>query len=157
MNIIKASLFKIFDTKTLIRVGNPNNKLNLKKENGDGGYTVEKKSVINSRYLISLGRGEDISFEMEFLSINNKAKVCSYDGSTNLFFLIKFFLKTFIKLVILEITLNNFFNKTKQLFFFNKKNKFYKYFIYPDNFSSPQSKNIISLNNILKRFKNRVF
>lgn len=40
--------------------------------------------------------GKDISFEMNFLIINDRIKVTSYDGLTNVFPLIKFFLKYFL-------------------------------------------------------------
>lgn len=126
MNLILPNIFKRFEAECLIRVGNPINKSGkFYKEdlNGDGGYVVEKKSVINSKYLISLGRGEDISFEMDFKRINDKIRINTYDGSTSAFLQIKFFAKTFFKFIILRISFKNFINKIKQFFFFYKKRK----------------------------------
>jgi hypothetical protein len=95
---------------------------------------------------------------MDFKRINDKIKISTYDGSTSAFLQIKFFAKTFFKFIILRISFKNFINKIKQLFFYNKKqNKFYKYFIFPEKFSSPQYKHFLSLNNILNKFKNFVF
>jgi hypothetical protein len=140
MNLILPNIFKRFEAESLVRVGNPINKSGeFYKEdlNGDGGYVVEKKSIINSKYLISLGRGEDISFEMDFKRINNKIRIRTYDGSTSAFLQIKFFAKTFFQLIIFRISFLNFINKIKQLFFYKNKNKFYKYFIFPEKFSNP--------------------
>ena len=161
MNLILPNIFTRFEVESLIRVGNPFNKSGkfYKDDlNGDGGYVVEKKSLINSKYLISLGRGEDISFEMDFKRINDKIRISTYDGSTSVFLQIKFFVKIFFKLIILQISFNIFINKIKQLLFFMKKEcKFYKFFIFPEKFSAPQYKHLLSLNSILKKFKNSVF
>lgn len=61
--------FKPSKKFSLIRVG----------KNNDGGYLIGKKSILNSKFLVSLGIGDDCSFEKDFLKINNKIKIHCYD------------------------------------------------------------------------------
>lgn len=56
----------------LIRLGQDN----------DGGYLVEKQSIINSNCLITLGLGYDWSFEKEYSKYKDKSIFC-YDHTVN--------------------------------------------------------------------------
>jgi hypothetical protein len=62
---------------------NPNKVKNLIRlgKNNDGGYIVNAIDVINTKNLISLGISFDYSFEEDFLKMNNKTNVRTYDGS----------------------------------------------------------------------------
>jgi len=48
----------------------------------DGGYLVEKSSVINSKFLFSFGISTNWDFEKDFIKINNN-KFLAYDGSVS--------------------------------------------------------------------------
>ena len=79
----------------LIRVGNDN----------DGGYLVGKKTILRTKFLVSLGIGDDCSFEKNFLKFNNTANIYCYDRSP----LGKnYFLKEFIKSLSVLDFKNNF-------------------------------------------------
>ena len=55
----------------LIRLGNKN----------DGGYLVEKNSIITTKYLVSFGINDDVSFESDFLKfLDNKIKCYAFDN-----------------------------------------------------------------------------
>jgi len=63
-------------------------------QNNDGGYLVGKKTVLQSKVLLSLGVSDDWSFEKDFLKINKQTKLLCYDRRP----LTKnFFLKEIIK------------------------------------------------------------
>ena len=53
----------------------------LGKDN-DGGYLVNKQDIVKSKNLLSLGIGEDWSFETDFSSIND-CSINAYDQSLN--------------------------------------------------------------------------
>ena len=55
--------------------------IRLGKDN-DGGYLVNKQDIVKSKNLLSLGIGEDWSFEKDFLSIND-CSINAYDQSLN--------------------------------------------------------------------------
>ena len=48
-----------------------NTRLKRFGRNNDGGYLVTQKSVINSNSLLSLGILDDVSFESDFIKLNN--------------------------------------------------------------------------------------
>jgi len=54
---------------TKVRLGN----------NNDGGYVVAKEICENNKYLFSVGIGDDISFENDFLKLNPKANIYTFD------------------------------------------------------------------------------
>lgn len=64
--------FKPKNEYDLIRLGQDN----------DGGYLVEKKSIENSKSLVTLGLGYDWSFEKDFYSLTKKPIFC-YDHTVN--------------------------------------------------------------------------
>ena len=55
----------------------------------DGGYLVGPNTVSNSKFLISYGINDDWSFEKDFIKINKKIKVFTYDDKLNILFLLK--------------------------------------------------------------------
>lgn len=99
---------------SLIRLGNIN----------DGGYLVGKKTILETEFLISLGIGDDWSFESDFQKINNQSKIIMYDRYP---LTQNYFLKESIKSILtldFKNTLFNFkrFNESK-IFFSNNKVK----------------------------------
>ena len=94
--------------------------------NEDGGYLVGKKSLANSKYLISFGIYDDWIFEKDFLKKNDIIKINCYDDilSTswlfkNIFkFLINFKLILTIKKIIIFI---DYFFIKKKINFIKKK------------------------------------
>ncbi len=51
--------------------------------NSDGGYVVNERAVLKSRYLLSFGVNEDWSFELAFLNRNKDVKVFCFDFSVS--------------------------------------------------------------------------
>tara|TARA_Y100000590_G_scaffold469349_1_gene656428 strand:+ start:8749 stop:9519 length:771 start_codon:yes stop_codon:yes gene_type:complete len=107
--------------------------IRLGKDN-DGGYLVEKNSVINSDILISAGISWDFSFEKDYINLNNKSVSC-YDHTINF----THYIVTWILIFLLRIVK---FSKFKKIYsaylnilkpiklnsFFNKKNvNYFKY------------------------------
>ena len=91
--MLEANLPNFFTFKTandLIRVGKKN----------DGGYLVSRSDINMSDVLISLGIGEDWSFEEDLADIKN-IEVFSYDASINQ----KVFFQRFIKSLLLSVLL----------------------------------------------------
>ena len=72
ITVTLPKIFQPFQCDDLIRLGKIN----------DGGYLVNKQDVIDSENLLSLGIGEDWSFERDFIFINN-CKLNAYDNSLN--------------------------------------------------------------------------
>lgn len=73
-------IFKIKKRCELIRVGQKN----------DGGYLICKKSLLETRYLKSIGISDDFSFEDEFLKIKNgEVDIRCYDDVLSNVFLLK--------------------------------------------------------------------
>jgi len=97
----------------LIRIG----------KNNDGGYLVGNKSLITSKYLISLGISDDWTFEIESLKINSNLKIHSYDDQLGYKFLTKAFFFSFFRIFYFKSSIKNFINKKKNLinFVFIKK------------------------------------
>jgi hypothetical protein len=73
----------------------------------DGGYAVPISSILDTKSFLSLGLGENWSFEKNVSEINSKAKIDIFDHtvSANLF-LLKF-IKGFIKYLILKDSYEN--------------------------------------------------
>jgi len=94
--------------------------------NKDGGYLVGKKSLVNSKYLISFGIFDDWIFEKDFLKKNGIVKINCYDDVLsaswlfkNIFkFLINFKLNLTIKKIIIFI---DYFFIKKKINFIKKK------------------------------------
>lgn len=69
-NVKLEQFFKPFSCDGLIRLGKDN----------DGGYLVEKNSILNSDALLSFGIDHDWSFEKDFKNYN-RSTIHTYDGS----------------------------------------------------------------------------
>ena len=70
----------------------------LGREN-DGGYSVPKNSLQNSKVVLGFGLSDDWSFEEDFQK-NSKTDILCYDHSVNLRFWIVKFIKDFFNLVL---------------------------------------------------------
>jgi hypothetical protein len=110
------SLELIFKPKSLfsmIRIG----------KNYDGGYLVGKKSLLQSKTLITFGIKNDWSFELDFMRNNNNAKVICFDNQLNFKLLLRLTVQQLIfifwnrKISLLILHFKNLFN----FFTFKKK------------------------------------
>lgn len=73
--MIRTRFLKIFQPyfcKDIIRLGKDN----------DGGYLVNKQDILKSKKLLSLGVGDDVSFEKDFMLIND-CPIVALDGTIN--------------------------------------------------------------------------
>jgi hypothetical protein len=73
MVMIRTKFLKIFQPyfcEDIIRLGKDN----------DGGYLVNKQDILKSKKLISLGVGDDVSFEMDFMKLND-CPITAFDGT----------------------------------------------------------------------------
>lgn len=70
--ILFPKMFEPFFCGSLIRLGKDN----------DGGYIVNRDDVLNAKQLLSLGVGEDITFEKHFYEVND-CPIISYDANEN--------------------------------------------------------------------------
>lgn len=77
-------LFDLHKTYNLIRIGRDN----------DGGYLVEKSSILNAKHLVSMGLNDDWSFEKHFVSLN-KVGVHVYDHTVDNSFWTSYYKKLF--------------------------------------------------------------
>lgn len=128
----------------------------------DGGYVVEKKSVMESKILVSFGISDDWSFEEDFSNLGDK-RIYSYDYSVNRRFWITNFIKSILRIIFLKNITENFiklFDYFKYKKFFDLKDNFhFKKFIT----SSSMKKNLfksninISLNETLKEIDKDIF
>jgi hypothetical protein len=103
-------------------------------KNYDGGYLIDANSIKNTKTLLSLGIGDDWSFEEDFRKKNNKIKILCYDDTTNLYFIIRLFVKKFILILNYNIkeAFLSFINIFKYIFFFRKVNIYKKRITYGD-------------------------
>ena len=69
--VVLPNFLNPYKVKNLIRLG----------KNNDGGYIVNAIDVNKTKNLISLGISFDYSFEEDFLKMNNKTNIQTYDGS----------------------------------------------------------------------------
>ena len=107
----------------LMRIGRDN----------DGGYIVEKNSFKNSENLISLGIGDDWSFEEDFLIKHSNVNIKCFDEVLDKKFLLKRIIRQFIfifynrnfSLLKERILIYFSFLKIKKKIQFNKKKIFY--------------------------------
>ena len=77
--------FKPTATYNLIRLG----------KDHDGGYLVEKESLVEAKQLLSFGLGRDWSFEEDFLK-KNSVPLLAYDGTLKPEYLIKSVIKNLL-------------------------------------------------------------
>ena len=93
------NLLKIYDTEfNKVRIG----------PKYDGGYILLDEFIKKKNSLISLGVGNDVAFDLDFLEKNNYSKAYLFDKTSNIkskkkiFFFIR---KTFLHLQVLKIKL----------------------------------------------------
>jgi hypothetical protein len=75
MVMIRTKFLKIFQPyfcEDIVRLGKDN----------DGGYLVNKQDILKSKKLLSLGVGDDVSFEKDFMAIND-CPIVAFDGTIN--------------------------------------------------------------------------
>jgi hypothetical protein len=105
----------------LIRLGN----------NKDGGYVVSKLAVKKTDTLISLGLGDNFTFEKDFLYHRKLANIFVYDHTVNYFFFYKKIFKTFKRIFYFKANIFDLFNKVINLleyyFFFKNRIKHLKF------------------------------
>ena len=119
----------------LPKIFKPNNEYELIRigSNNDGGYLVEKNSLLETKYLISFGLGLNWSFEKHFHSLNDCPIDC-YDHTIKYSLLKKISRKNIIHLFRLKNILNRkalkesfenvFIYKDYKSFFVGKKRHF---------------------------------
>lgn len=69
-DITLPKIFEPFHCSNIVRLG----------KDHDGGYLINHEDVLKSTRLISLGIGNDVSFEEDFVKIND-CRVDAYDGT----------------------------------------------------------------------------
>jgi hypothetical protein len=92
---ILPNFFKFKSANDLIRIG----------KNNDGGYLVSRSDINMSNALISLGIGEDWSFEKDFADMKS-IEVFSYDASINKKKIFRNFFKSLLLLRHYKITIH---------------------------------------------------
>ena len=127
-------------------------------KNNDGGYLVEKDSLLNSQALISFGINLDWSFEKDFYYYN-KCKIHCYDHTIKYSFIKKFSRNSFLKIFNKKYwTING----LKEIFFNINLYKDYKKFFSAEvlHFQSAIGigSNLIDLNTVFNRVNsNKIF
>ena len=127
-------------------------------KNNDGGYLVEKDSLLSSQALISFGINLDWSFEKDFYYYN-KCKIHCYDHTIKYSSIKKFSRKSFLKIFNKKYwTING----LKEIFFNIKLYKDYKKFFSEEvlHFQSAIGigSNLIDLNTVFNRVNsNKIF
>lgn len=81
----------------------------------DGGYAMTIAAINNSKAFLSLGLGENWSFEEAISQINPKAPIDIYDDTVSLSFFIRKALNGFVKLSLLRESKSNFFARVLRL------------------------------------------
>ena len=95
----------------------------------DGGYVMSRSAIESSDILLSLGLGENWSFEKAFSEINKNASIHIYDHTVSLHFFVSKVLKGIFKALLFKDTFSNVLaraNRLKDYFFFwamNSRNK----------------------------------
>ena len=102
-----------YKVKTLIRFG----------RKFDGGYLVCSDAIRNIDNLITLGVGDDISFERDLEKKLSLKRVYMYDYTVNHFLFIKIIFKYFRRLITFRTKLENFTYSIKNYLNFIKFNK----------------------------------
>lgn len=69
----------------------------------DGGYLIGKNSIINSKYLISMGLDLDWSFEEDFKKKNDEINIICFDDNLDKKFILK---KIIIQIILIFFNQN---------------------------------------------------
>ena len=127
----------------LIRIGSDN----------DGGYLVDKNSILDTKNFIAMGLGDDWCFEKDFLKLNNCNIFC-FDRKINKNFWKKNILKCFEKFILRKINYKKFrkniIDNLECRNIFKKNIYFFEGFIAKDK-TSKTLKDIISENNLKEK------
>tara|TARA_B100001175_G_C19486280_1_gene629964 strand:+ start:1024 stop:1824 length:801 start_codon:yes stop_codon:yes gene_type:complete len=94
----KYNFLKPYKVKKLLRLG----------RNFDGGYLVCSDTLKKCENLVTLGVGDDISFEIDFEKKKNSKNIKLYDYTVNNLLFIKIIFKYFRRLITFRTSLNNF-------------------------------------------------
>ena len=132
------------DNKKLVRIGP---KL-------DGGYVIDKKSVLDANIIITCGLNDDWEFEKSLLKINTKCIVQAYDHTIDKKFWVERFKKDIKHFFLLKkIRLRkiiHIFRYLDYLRFFKNHNKHYILKIGTEDICNQE----ITINKILEAFQN---
>ena len=147
MNYIdkKFDFLKPIKNENLIRVGSEK----------DGGYIVDSNLIKNNDCLLSLGMGDDWSFELDYLKKNDNGIINIYDHTINIFNFLAPFIKCLKRFLLFRKKFSDVKSRfnilSKYLSFINnKKVKFFKQKISNINHSSK----CISITRAFERLKN---
>ena len=133
-----------FKVKKLIRFG----------RKFDGGYLVCSDAIKKIDNLITLGVGDDISFESDLEKKMSLKKVHMYDYTVNHFLFIKIILKYFRRLITLRTKKENFTYSIKNYFNFIRFNNKKNVYLFKKKVVDKTNENKdISLNDILDKVK----
>ena len=136
---------------TLVRIGKKN----------DGGYSIGKNSLENTKKLFSFGLNDDWSFDEEF-SLKSNSEVFVYDPNVNMKFWIRKFLRNFKEILLLKRRslkeINEIFSYLRYKKFFSGNNKIHELkLIAPKDASIPNFKidQITDLHFLMKNIKEK--
>ena len=82
----------------------------------DGGYAMSRSAIERSDALLSLGLGENWSFEKAFSEINKNASIDIYDHTVSLYFFASKVLKGIVKYLLFRDSFSNLLARAKRLF-----------------------------------------
>jgi len=120
----------------------------------DGGYVIDKKSILNTEVIITCGLNDDWEFEKSFLKINTKCIVKAYDHTIDKRFWVERFKKDIKHFFLLKkIRLRkiiHIFKYLDYLRFFKNHNNHYILKIGTEDVSNKE----ITINKILKAHQN---
>ena len=121
----------------------------------DGGYLVCSDAIKEVDNLITLGVGDDISFEIDLEKKLSLKKVHMYDYTVNHFLFIKIIFKYLRRLITLRTKIENFTYSVKNYLNFIKFNKKNNVFLFKKKVVNKIKENIdINLNEIFNQVKN---
>jgi len=120
----------------------------------DGGYVVCSDAIKEIDNLITLGVGDDISFEIDLEKNNSLKKVHMYDYTVNHFLFIKIIFKYLRRLITFRTKINNFTYSIMNYFNFIRFNNKKNVFLYKQKVVDEVNDKIdINLNDIFGRIK----
>jgi len=120
----------------------------------DGGYLVCSDAIKEIENLITLGVGDDISFEIDLEKNNSLKIVHMYDYTVNHFLFIKIIFKYFRRLLTFRTKINNFSYSIMNYINFIKFNKKKNVFLYKQRVVDKIKDKIdINLNNIFDKIQ----
>jgi hypothetical protein len=82
----------------------------------DGGYAITLSAIKKSDALLSLGLGENWSFEKEFSEINKNASIAIYDHTVSLHFFVSKVINGLVKFLLLQDSFSNLLARAKRVY-----------------------------------------